>query len=362
MVSGTGESPRLLLLGDARQVHLKRWADHFVGAGFEVLTFTLERPDQFPGTLKYIRMPGFLPRILRYVFSVPAVKALVENFKPHVVNAHYASNYGVIAALVGRRPWVLSTWGSDVMTDPLKGVIHRMRLKSVLRRAAWITSDAQVMTDKIISMGIAAENVLTFPYGVDTSLFCPADKTPDEGPRIVSNRKLEPVYSVSTIIDAFPAVRETFNGATLTVAGEGSLRSDLAQRAERSIARRAIIFVGGVDHDRMPALLRDNHIYVSLSLSDTTSVSLLEAMACGLFPVVSDIPANREWIEHGSNGYLVPVQQPMKLARTLINAWKDGDLRREAARTNLDTIRRKAEWTSNMEPVGQLFGDLAAGA
>jgi glycosyltransferase involved in cell wall biosynthesis len=362
MVSLTEESPRLLLLGDARQVHLKRWAAHFIDAGYEVLTFTLERPDRFPGTLKYIRMPGFLPRILRYVFSVPAVRKLVDDFKPHVINAHYASNYGVIAALVGRRPWVLSTWGSDVMTDPLKGAVHRMRLKFVLRRAAWITSDAQVMTDKIVSMGNAPENVVTFPYGVDTSLFRPADRGPGEGPRIVSNRKLEPVYSVSTIIDAFPAVRETFNDATLTVAGEGSLRSDLAQRAEKSIARRAIVFVGGVDHDRMPALLRDNHIYVSLSLSDTTSVSLLEAMACGLFPVVSDIPANREWIEHGSNGYLVPVQQPMKLARTIIDAWGNEDLRKNAARKNLDTIRRKAEWTSNMQPVGQLFADLASGA
>jgi glycosyltransferase involved in cell wall biosynthesis len=348
----------MLLLGDARQVHLKRWAEYFIDAGYEVLTFSLERPDRFPGALKYIRMPGFLPRILRYIFSLPTVRDLVRNFDPHLVNAHYASNYGVIAALLGKHPWVLSTWGSDIMTDPEKGPLHRMRARSVLRRAGWITSDAPVMTEKIRSLNPDADNIITFPYGVDTSVFYPQETISGTGPGIVSNRKLEPVYSVSTIIDAFPAVREVFREATLTVAGDGSLRGELGRRAERSIARRAIIFVGGVDHYRMPALLRDNQIYVSLSLSDTTSVSLLEAMACGLFPVVSDIPANREWIEHGVNGYLVPVQQPMKLAETLVEAWKNRDLREAAKNRNLELIREKAMWRSNMKTVHNLFDEL----
>jgi glycosyltransferase involved in cell wall biosynthesis len=130
-------------------------------------------------------------------------------------------------------------------------------------------------------------------------------------------------------------------------------------RAERSIARRAIVFVGDVDHQRMPALLRDHHLYVSTSLSDTTSVSLLEAMACGLFPIVSDIPANREWIEDGVNGCLVPVQQPMKLAMTIIDAWKDPSFRDRAVHANFELVRDKAEWNANMRAVRELFERLA---
>jgi glycosyltransferase involved in cell wall biosynthesis len=201
--------------------------------------------------------------------------------------------------------------------------------------------------------------LLTFPYGVDLDRFRPRDDLLDGGPRILSNRKLTPVYGVSTLIDAFPAVREAYHQATLTVAGDGELRADLLQRAERSIARRAIVFVGDVDHHRMPALLRDHHIYVSTSLSDTTSVSLLEAMACGLFPIVSDIPANREWIEDGVNGCLVPIQQPMRLAMTIIDVWKDETLRDRAIRANLELVRDKAEWHSNMRGVRELFERLA---
>lgn len=353
------DKPRLLLLGDARQVHLKRWARYFGEAGFEVLSFSLEQPDSYPGSLKHVRMPDLLPKFLRYLLCVPAVKDLAHQFKPHVVNAHFVPNYGMIASVLRRKPWVLSTWGSDIMTDPHKSPFHRMRTRWVLKRADYVTSDAQVMTERIREMGVTNDRVLTFPYGVDLDRFRPRETQLDGGPRIVSNRKLEPVYSVSTIIDAFPAIRETFHQATLTVAGDGDLRADLLTRAERSIARRAIVFVGDVDHWRMPALLRDHQLYVSTSLSDTTSVSLLEAMACGLFPIVSDIPANREWIEDGVNGALVPVQQPMKLAMRIIEAWNDAPFRTRAVRSNLELVRDKAEWNANMRPVRELFERLA---
>jgi glycosyltransferase involved in cell wall biosynthesis len=359
MESQQREKPRLLLMGDARQVHLKRWATYFGDAGFEVLSFSLEHTDHFPSTIRYIRMPSYLPRFMRYLLCVPAVKDLIHQFKPHVVNAHFVPNYGMVAAVAGRKPWVLSTWGSDILTDPLKSPFHKMRTRFVLRRADYVTSDAQVMTDEIASMGIPNERVLTFPYGVDLERFRPRADPLQEGPRILSNRKLTPVYGVTTLIDAFPAVREAFHQATLTVAGDGELRSELLARAERSIARRAIVFVGDVDHARMPALLRDHNLYVSTSLSDTTSVSLLEAMACGLFPIVSDIPANREWIEDGVNGRLVPVQQPMRLAMTIIEVWKDESLRDSAMHANLALVRERAEWHANMRGVRELFERLA---
>jgi glycosyltransferase involved in cell wall biosynthesis len=293
------------------------------------------------------------------VLCIPAVRDLIHRFNPHVVNAHFVPNYGLMASLIGHKPWVLSTWGSDIMTDPEKSPLHRLRTKYVLQRATQVTSDAHVMTEKIVTMGVPGERVLTFPYGVDLDRFRPREDSLGDGPRILSNRKLAPVYSVSTVVDAFPAVREMFHQATLTIAGDGELRSDLSERAERSIARRAIVFVGNVEHDRIPALLRDHQIYVSTSLSDTTSVSLLEAMACGLFPIVSDIPANREWIEDGVNGCLVPVQQPMKLAMTIIEAWKDETMRTNAVRKNLDLIKEKAEWRANMRAVNELFDALA---
>jgi glycosyltransferase involved in cell wall biosynthesis len=351
---------RLFLMGDARQVHLLRWARYFDDAGYEVLTFSLEEPDgEYPGRVRMLSVPGVLPDALRYPLSAPVAARLAARFDPHVVNAHFTPNYGVIATLIGRSPWVLSTWGSDIMTAPDRSPFHMWRTRRVLASASYVTSDAAVMTERLQDLGVPEDHILTFPYGVDPQLFHPAEHPAGNGPRIVSNRKLEAVYSIETVIDAFSAVHEAFPAATLTVAGDGSQRIELMRRSRKSVGSAAVTFVGAVDHDRMPTLLRDNDLYVSTSLSDTTSVSLLEAMACGLFPVVSDIPANREWITPGENGVLVPVGSPMKLAAALIEAWRDRELVARARRINQTLVRERATWSESMRPVHELFDTLA---
>jgi glycosyltransferase involved in cell wall biosynthesis len=357
---GSGK-PRLFLLGDARQVHLSRWAAYFDEAGYDILTFTLEEPHtEYPGRVHRARVPEALPHAARYPLAARSASRLVHAFDPHVVNAHFVPNYGVIASLVGREPWVMSAWGSDIMTDPDKSAFHMWRTRRVLSRAAHVTSDAEVMSERLRRLGVAPGKILTFPFGVDVGRFHPAAAPIEEGPRIISNRKLEAVYSVSTIIDAFTGIREALPHASLTVAGDGSQRTVLMRRAARSIATAAVTFVGDVDHTRVPVLLRENNVYVSTALSDTTSVSLLEAMACGLFPVVTDIPANREWVTNGENGALVPPAEPMRLAMAVIDAWRDPALRERARRINVEIVRERAEWRRSMHGVHELFDALAA--
>jgi glycosyltransferase involved in cell wall biosynthesis len=351
---------RMLLLGDARQVHLRRWGAYFARAGYDVLTVSLEAGTDFPTAFRRIRVPAFLPDALRYPLAALVVRRIARAFRPGAVSAHFVPNYGLIAALVCRRPWVLSTWGSDVMTDPGKSAFHRWRVRQVLRRAAFVTSDARVLTERIRGFGVPADRILTFPYGVDADLFWPAEVPPAGGPLILSNRKLEPLYRVETLIDAFSAVREALPDAALTVAGDGSGRAQLWARAQRSTAASAITFVGAVDHAHMPALLRGHHLYVSTSPSDTTSVSLLEAMAAGLFPIVTDIPANREWVVDGENGRLVPPGEATRLAVAIIDAWRDAGLRARARTRNLSVIAERARWDDSMRQARELFDSLCA--
>jgi glycosyltransferase involved in cell wall biosynthesis len=163
------------------------------------------------------------------------------------------------------------------------------------------------------------------------------------------------------VIDAFAAVREALPDAALTIAGDGGEKQRIVGRAGSSTAAARIRFVGDVDHARMPSLLRDHHLYVSTSPADTTSVSLLEAMAVGLFPIVTDIPANREWIADGENGRLVPPGEATKLAVALIDAWRDADLRERARARNAEIIATRARWDHSMRAVHELFDRLGGG-
>ena len=175
----------------------------------------------------------------------------------------------------------------------------------------------------------------------------------------MSIRKLEPVYNVESVVDAFAEALTTLPGARLTVAGGGSLRAAIQRRSMASTGAGATAFVGPVTHEQIPALLREHHLYISTARSDTTSVSLLEAMACGLFPVVTDIPANREWIDDGDNGLLFPAGDAGALSRALVSAWNDPDLRRTGAARNLEIIRTRARWEDTMEGPRRLLRRLA---
>lgn len=352
---GTAKA-RLLLLGNASQVHLQRWAEYFRDDGYEVLALSLENTDHFPTPFKNARIPAFLPGFIRYPLAVPWVRNIISTFKPHIINAHFLPNYGLIAAIINRTPWIFTSWGSDIMVLPERSFFHMKRTLYVLARASFITSDAEVMTKKLVELGVSPGRILTVPFGVDMSVFTfKEDDIPQDKPRILSCRKLEKVYSVETVIDAFPAIKRTLPEARLTIAGDGSLKEKLIGLAEASGCGDDILFVGEVDHGKVPALLREHNLYVSTALSDTTSVSLLEAMACGLYPIVTNIAANREWIVDGTNGTRVEPGNGDGLAQAVIAAWNNATLRSEALSCNQEIIRERANWHDNMKLVRGLF-------
>lgn len=115
-------------------------------------------------------------------------------------------------------------------------------------------------------------------------------------------------------------------------------------------------FVGLTTHKEVASYLAASNIYVSTCFLDSTSVSLLEAMACGLAPVVTDIAGNREWIRNGVNGFLFPPKNPRALAERIIRLVEDENLRQEFGERCIQLVKQKARWencVSKMEAVYQ---------
>jgi glycosyltransferase involved in cell wall biosynthesis len=121
-------------------------------------------------------------------------------------------------------------------------------------------------------------------------------------------RVLYPViYGVEYFIEAIPLVLDKEPDTRVLMVGYGSLDQELRARVAELGLDDVVHFAGRVEHSDMPDYVNAADIYVSMSLSDATSVSLLEAMACALPVVLSDTPDNREWVVPGENGLLVNV-------------------------------------------------------
>jgi glycosyltransferase involved in cell wall biosynthesis len=214
------------------------------------------------------------------------------------------------------------------------------------------------MTDLLSEYTSDDRPVITLQYGVDTDLFSPPAASSERKPVCLSNRKMIPLSNLEVILRAAAILDKRGSPVRIDFAGDGEQSTMLKQEASAMQLERRISFLGPVDHAVMPNLLRSASIYVSMSLSDGASLSLMEAMACGTFPVVSDIPANREWITDGVNGYLIRPDSPEQLALKLNDAWNRPALREKAAEHNRSLIMEKGDRKKNMTIIERAFIQL----
>jgi glycosyltransferase involved in cell wall biosynthesis len=142
------------------------------------------------------------------------------------------------------------------------------------------------------------------------------------------------------------------------IAGDGSEKENLERKVKNLNVNSSVTFLGRVPHEGMPDLLSRADIYVSTSLYDGTSVSLLEAMVAGSFPVVTDIPSNREWIVDGKNGFLVPIDEAGILASRILDAIRNRDLLEKSRSDNLLIVEKKAFWPTNIKRLEGIYSSL----
>jgi glycosyltransferase involved in cell wall biosynthesis len=173
----------------------------------------------------------------------------------------------------------------------------------VLEACTLTTSDSQVMAERMRELG--AREVRVFAFGLEAMPDIAGAKSPW---LFFANRGLEPVYAPERVLGAFAAVAAWQPAARLVVANDGSLRDALELRARQLGIAERVRFVGRLDTATQAACYAQARWFVSLPASDSVSVSVLEAMAHGCLPVLSDLPANRELVRDGDNGLILPAK------------------------------------------------------
>jgi len=350
---------KLLFLSDASSFHTKRWVNYFVDKGYECYLASLEKSQGTKATEIFIS-PKTEFSFLKYILALSEIKNLIQNINPDLVNAHFVPNYGLLGALSKRKPLVVSTWGSDVLISPKKSPFHRLRAKYVLSKADLVTCDGANLLKELMELGVPEEKIVLAPMGVERRLLkerSSNSQLKDKDEIIfLSTRGLEPVYDLKTLIEAVPLIiQKTDKKAKFWITGLGSQEQELKKLASKLKVEKNVEFKGYVNREDLEVLFLKADLYISTSLSDSTSVSLLEAMASGLLPVITNIPGNREWIEDGKNGFLFPLGNYQALAEKIIwiiNNFKETQkLRTE----NQNVIREKALWEKNMALIEQRF-------
>jgi len=348
---------KIATLSNAAVIHTRRWVEHFRARGHEVRLWSLE-----PGAADLEARPlpaAPLPGALRYPLAVPALARALRDFAPDLVDAHYVPNYGLMGVLSGRRPLSVSAWGSDLLISGRAGPLRRARARFVLSRADLVIADAENLARAARERGAVASRVHSIPWGIRVDRFRPGERQPG---LLLSTRMHEPIYDLATLIDGVAAAMRARPELELVMAGDGSLRAALERRAAERLPAGRFRFVGRLDPEALAGWLGRADVYLSGSLSDSTSLSLLEAMASGAVPVVSDIEGNREWVRDGEGARLFAAGDVAALERELARALDDPAWRDAARAHNRGVVERRGDWTRNMAEVERLFVECARAA
>ncbi|MCA0177985.1 MAG: glycosyltransferase [Proteobacteria bacterium] len=289
-----------VLIGDGESPHLLKWARALApevalyaasSRGFASGWDALVPPARRLALGCTMAHGGGNAAVLR---KLPELGRWLAQVDADWLHAHYLTSHGTLA-WAARAGWRLrarlvgSAWGSDILVTPGRSAAYRWLTQRVLRACALTTADSAHMAARMQQLG--AREVMVFPFGLEALPESPASKTPG---RFFANRGLEPIYRPERVLQLFAAVAAQQPAARLVVANDGSLRGALvAQAGALGLAER-VTFVGRLDAGTQAAQYAQAQWYLSLPASDSVAVSVLEAMAHGCVPLLSDLPANRE--------------------------------------------------------------------
>jgi L-malate glycosyltransferase len=347
--------------------HDHRFLAALAGTGHRIYFLRLENSGKaledrpIPGEVEQIGWDGGKGRV-RWQESIRLVKALkdvIRQVQPDVVHAGPIQGPAFLAALAGIKPLVSMSWGYDLLMDADRSKMWNWATRYTLNRSAVMLGDCEAVRRKAVQLGMPEKKIVMFPWGVDLNHFKPAElplhqieKSQKEVFTLLSTRSWELLYGVDLVARAFVQASRRLRDEGkydlhLVMSGGGSLATELRQIFVQGGAQDRVHFPGQVSWVNLPKFYQAADLYLSASHVDGSSVSLLEAMACGCPVLVSDIPGNREWVQHGVNGWLFKDGEVEGICQHILQAVENRSQLHGMGQAGRRTVESRADWDRN---------------
>ena len=322
----------------------------------------LKKASQRPGTapartvgLRTAIRQWFGPLTIRRAAN--RLRGFIERVKPDLVHAMRIPYEGMMAAdAYNGTPLIVSTWGNDF-------TLHAPSTRLMGHYTRWTLQVADALhSDCYRDVRLAREwgfgrgkPTLVAPGngGIRTDFFYPPEK-PVEEPVVINPRGFRPYVRNDVFFKALPLVLEKQPNARFIfslMAGEPQAE----QWIQESGIRHAVELLPPLSHAEMAETFRRAQVVASPGVHDGTPNTLLEGIACGCFPIAGDLESIREWITHDANGFLFDPTEAQSVARAILTALENKNLRREAAGLNQNIIAERAEYRNNMERAEEFY-------
>lgn len=347
---------KILYFTRGQSPHDLRFLNALAGTEHQAAVLCLERSSGYvwPAGIRELHWPNEevhagLPNVFA---AARAFKQIVAEFQPEVIHAGPIQRVAFIAALADCKPLLSMSWGSDLLLEADQSLLWQLITRYALKHSTLLAADCQMVVKKARSFGYTGP-VTVFPWGVDLDHFKPGSVGSlrkrlgwEEKQVFLSNRAMEPLYGVEIVAQAFALASQKNDNLRLLLYGRGSQKPTIRAILQTAEGMGKVHYGGFAGLPELPEIYHSADVYVSASHSDGSSVSLMEALACGLPALVSDIPSNREWVEPGKQGWLFGDGNVQELADRMIVAAADPN-RQQLAQNARQLAQDRADWHKN---------------
>ena len=305
------------------------------------------------------------------------LRQIITQVQPDLVHAMRIPFEGMLSAMALQGytapstepipPLLISVWGNDFTLHAPSSPLMKRYTRLALTNTSALHADCQRDIDLAFTWGLHSDKpviVLPGAGGVHLDLFYPSETASSPTPKIsqpqhlvINPRGFRAYIQNQAFFQAIPLVLERFPDTQFVC-------PSMAEHPQASHWVDDLGIQGSVEllpkqsPAQMADLFRKSQVTVSPSTHDGTPNTLLEAMACGCFPIAGDIQSLREWITPGVNGLLVDPRKPQALAEAIVQAIENEALRVSAAEYNTRLIINKAEYNHVMQAVLDFYQSL----
>ena len=290
------------------------------------------------------------------------LKQVIRQVQPDLIHAGPIQTCALLAALSGFQPLVSMSWGSDLMKDADQSDRMRWATRTALRHTRILLADCQVVQKKAESFGFLKDRTVLFPWGVDLEHFQPTPPVEWRARRgwedafvLLSVRSWEPLYGVDVLAKAFVQAARQAPELRLILLGNGSQAPLIRQILEKGGVSEKVFYGGQVGQQDLPPYYNAADLYISTSHSDGSSVSLMEALACGKPVLLSDIPANREWVTPGREGWWFTDGNVDELTAGILQAYEHRTDLSQMGTAARQLAELRADWKKNRQILMQAY-------
>ena len=364
------------MLGDGSSIHTKKWASSLLKRGVTIHLFSLKSFDKNDYPLENFTFTvvdcqkrsskfGRLGKI-SYLKVIPELKKQIRHFSPDIIHAHFATSYGLLGALSGFHPLMISVWGSDVFEFPKKSFLHRSIIKYNLSKAVAISSTSHAMAEE--TRKYTDKPITVIPFGIDLDKFTnlSMDKSIDralfnENDIVVGTIKLfEKIYGIDVLIKAFSIVSEKRKDLPLKLllVGDGSQMEEYKKLCDNLEITDKVHFTGMVAHNDIPLMHNVIDVFVALSYAESFGVAVVEAQACEKPVVVSNVGGLPEVVEDEKTGFIVPPGDEFAAAAAIEKLVADTELRKTMGRAGRKRVVALYNWDKNVDQMMDVYSEI----